>query len=263
MPAVYAHARFGQKVLALLNEDQKKIIKKYRKTYDVGLQGPDIFFFYRPYQKNKVSTYGNHLHEISAYPFFEHALQVVEQKGRDSAEFAYLLGFLCHFTLDSECHPYVNEMIRVSHVQHLEIEEEFEKKLLRMDGKDPFSYPLDTLIAADQKTAEAIAPFYEGMDVVTVQKSLEWMKRIKKLFYTPKQGKYTAINLAMKMTGKYAYLKGLMHQHQDNPNCFESNEGLLHRFDKAVFVAVNLIAEFDDALKQKKDLPKRLDRTFE
>ena len=65
--------------------------------------------------------------------------------------------------LDSECHPFVEEYIKKSGVQHLEIEEEFEKLLLRMDGKDPFAYPLAEMIPADGTTAEAICPFYDDI----------------------------------------------------------------------------------------------------
>ena len=49
--------------------------------------------------------------------------------------------------------------IEKSGVQHLEIEEEFEKKLMRKDGKDPFSYPLARLVPVDIATADAIWPF--------------------------------------------------------------------------------------------------------
>lgn len=52
---------------------------------------------------------------------------MVRKRGESSREYAYLMGFVCHFILDSECHPYVEEYIEKSGVQHLEIEEEFEK----------------------------------------------------------------------------------------------------------------------------------------
>ena len=73
MPAFYAHDRFGKEVSARLNGELKEIVKRYYRQFRIGLQGPDLFFFYRPYLPNKVSEYGNHLHAISAYPFFEHA----------------------------------------------------------------------------------------------------------------------------------------------------------------------------------------------
>ena len=167
MPAVYAHYRFGAKVSRKLPEDLRKIVTTYHPQFTIGLQGPDIFFFYRPYRKNRIARYGNHLHEIPAREFFEHGVRVVKGTGRESGEYAYLLGFLCHFILDSECHPYVSEMIGETGVLHLEIEEEFEKALLRKDGKDPFAYETARLIPADRATASAIRPFYQGISCQT------------------------------------------------------------------------------------------------
>ena len=127
MPAFYAHNRFGEKVAQKTDGELNEIISKYYVQFQIGLQGPDIFFFYRPWKSNRVSKYGYHLHEVSAASFFTHALTVVKEKGRDSREYAYLLGFICHYILDSECHPYVSEMMEALDVEHLEIEEEFER----------------------------------------------------------------------------------------------------------------------------------------
>lgn len=172
MPALYAHDRFGEKVSEKSDGELKNIIFKYYNQYEVGLQGPDILFFYRPYHGNDVAKYGSHLHAVSALPFFEHAAKVVNHYGRDSAQYAYLLGFICHYTLDSECHPYVSEMMEKEHVSHLAIESEFEKYLLKKDKQHPLAYRLDRLITADRETALAIAPFYENISPKTVKESL-------------------------------------------------------------------------------------------
>lgn len=46
----------------------------------------------------------------------------------------------------------------------MEIEEEFEKKLLRIDNKDPLAYPIAKLVPTDWNTVEAIAPFHPAVD---------------------------------------------------------------------------------------------------
>lgn len=263
MPAFYAHNRFGAKVSEQLGGEIKQIISKYYTQFEIGLQGPDIFFFYKPYTKNKVTEYGNKLHSVSARPFFLHAIDVVKEKGRDTKEYAYLLGFICHYILDSECHPYVDEMIKVSGVQHLEIEEEFEKKLLKLDGEDPIGFEMAKLVPTDDMSAEAIHPFYPGVDQLTVKKSLMDLKMIKKLFTAPGKVKHATINTAMKLTGKHAYLKGLMNQHKNNPKCHESNDGLMRRFNKAIDVAVKMIESFDQTIVEGKKLDERFNRTFE
>lgn len=264
MPAFYAHHCFGAKVSAKMSGNQKDIIDKYYTQFAIGLQGPDIFFFYRPWSSNTITKYGYHLHSISAYPFFEHAVQVVRRKGRDSREYAYLMGFICHFILDSECHPYVDSMINETNVQHLEIEEEFEKYLLRRDGEDALAYPLADLVPTDNTTAVAIYPFYQHISPSTIKRSLEWLKLIKRIFRAPGALKQRILNALMHLTGKYSYWKGLMHQRIDNPKCKKSNEELLFRFDNAVDIAVTMIQKFDQSIiLEEETLDERFDRTFE
>lgn len=69
MPAIYAHDRFGEKAAKKLDGELKRFVFEYYPQFEIGLQGPDIFFFYRPYMKNKIVKYGHHLHAISAKPF--------------------------------------------------------------------------------------------------------------------------------------------------------------------------------------------------
>ncbi len=263
MPAIYAHDRFGADVAERLNPELKDIIRKYPAPYAVGLQGPDLLFFYRPWGKNRVNQYGVHLHRISALPFFERARNVVKEHGCDSGEYAYLMGFICHYILDSECHPYVEEMIEKTGVQHLEIEEEFEKLLLRMDGKDAVAFSAATLVPTDEKTAAAIAPFYENITQKTILQSLKDLKTVKKLFCAPGAFKQGLINTTMKVLRHYDKMKGLMYQRVDNPACRETDEGLMKRYDGAIGVAAEMIRSFDESLRTGQELNPRFDRTFE
>ena len=53
MPAVYAHRRFGAEVLACCrNGAARAAIGAFHTLYEVGLQGPDILFYYDPLHKN-------------------------------------------------------------------------------------------------------------------------------------------------------------------------------------------------------------------
>lgn len=277
MPALYAHDRFGAEVFRSLDGELEEIISKYYTQYQIGLQGPDIFFFYGAHTNNKVVRFGEHLHEVSAYPFFRHGVKLVQEKGRDSREYAYLLGFLCHFILDSECHPYVEEMIQVTGVQHLEIEEEFEKLLLRIDGRDPLAYPLAELVPTDEVTARTIQPFYpvreekkpfsgesesQYIPVPVIQRALKDLKWIKKLFTAPQPWKQKLINQIMDATGAGKMLRGVMNQQTDNPNCKETNAELKRKFEDSVELAVQMMENLDAAVQNKITLNTRFDRTF-
>ena len=88
MPALYAHDRFGRKVLEQLDGELFDIISKYYTQFQIGLQGPDIFFFYKAYSSNRVTKYGYQLHFLSPAPYLQHAVNVIHEKGRDAREYA-------------------------------------------------------------------------------------------------------------------------------------------------------------------------------
>lgn len=264
MPGFYAHHRFGKAALTHLPPDLRAVCENNRAQFDIGLQGPDLFFFYKPLSANRVVKYGHHLHKISAYPFFEHALSVIERTGVDSGAYAYLLGFICHFILDSQCHGYVNEMVTEIGASHLEIEEEFEKHLLRADGAHPLAFPIYDLVPQDQETAEAIALFYEGITPKIAERALADLRRVKRFFTAPGVLKQNFINGGMRLSGKhYSSLKGLMNQRKDNPKCVQTSEALFELFSEAVPLAAAMMESFDDSLRTGKQLAKRFDRNFE
>ncbi|MFR8208979.1 hypothetical protein [Hominenteromicrobium sp.] len=62
MPAFYTHYRFGCDVLKQLPEDIRSICTAHRGLFDIGLHGPDIYFFYRPVLPNKVNRIGYAAH---------------------------------------------------------------------------------------------------------------------------------------------------------------------------------------------------------
>lgn len=44
MPANYAHYRFGKQLLSGMCPNDRRSIQRFRRLYDMGLHGPDIFF---------------------------------------------------------------------------------------------------------------------------------------------------------------------------------------------------------------------------
>lgn len=262
MPAFYAHHRFGEAVLQQLSEPLRQEVKYHLPQFHIGLQGPDLFFFYRMGAGGRVVKYGHHLHKISAMPFFEHARSVLLETGTESGEYAYLLGFICHFALDSRCHGYINRMVTETGVAHLEIEEEFEKYLLRADGKNPLSFPIADLVPQDMKTAEAAAAFYEIVTPAVAKQALSDLRAVKRILTAPGILKQGAVNTALRMTFHYSQLKGLMHQRRDNPKCCETSDGIYALFEEAKPFALELIYSFDQSLRTGEALDDAFDRNF-
>lgn len=262
MPALYAHNQFGNKVLQKLDAGKRASILKYLRQFRIGLQGPDYLFFYKPLSKNPVSQIGYQIHERPAKEFIEYARNVVRERGTDSPEYAYILGFICHFALDSECHPFVAAEITRTGVGHVEIESEFEKMLMRKNGEDPLSYPVGKTFPTDKDTAECVARFYEGVEPKEAHKALKSMRRYKSVLVAPGKVKRGILDKGMKLSGQYDALQGHLLKPADNPKCAASNEGLYTRFKNAVAVAEELIYNFDSYLNGG-ELSERFDRNFE
>ena len=107
MPSTYAHRRFGANVLDHLPAPLRKKLEAHRELYDIGLHGPDLLFYYHAEKSTPVAALGNAMHDEPGRTFFDRARRVVHEEADREAALAYALGFVCHFALDSTCHPIV------------------------------------------------------------------------------------------------------------------------------------------------------------
>ena len=244
MPSTYAHRHFGADVLQQLPAALQDQIGKNRALFDVGLHGPDLLFYYHAAKSNPVSALGNAMHEQPGRVFFERARGVVQQaKDRDAA-LAYVLGFVCHFALDSTCHPYVEAYTRQSGVSHCEIETEFDDMLLRRDGHDPKSFFTASHIRPTAENARVIAPFYEGVTVDETLAAMKGMITVHHLLQAANPVKRWVVLTGMRVAGKYEFMHGLVANPQPNPKCVQSSQKLEELYKTAVPLAVRLIEEY-------------------
>ena len=180
---------------------------------------------------------------------------------RDAA-LAYALGFVCHFALDSTCHPYVEQFTRESGVTHCEIETEFDNMLLRRDGHDPLKFFTASHIHPSEKNAGIIAPFYEGISEQTALEALKGMISVHRLLQASNPVKRWVVLTGMKVVGKYDMLHGLVANPQPNPKCVKSGKQLEALYAKALPLAETLILEFMAKLDTDEPLDKAYDHTF-
>lgn len=171
MPDCAAHYQFGQDVLGRLDTDLRARALACKREYDIGLQGPDPFFFYRPWRKTKVAGYGTARHEQPAVRMFAPILAQVHEK----AAFSYLMGLVCHYTLDAFCHPYVNGHSR-DPLDHFLMEAAYDRHILSRCGS---SQPRYRLIPASGLNFAAISSLWPGMKPDIVRKCVKSMR-----FYT-------------------------------------------------------------------------------
>lgn len=67
------------------------------------------------------------MHQEKANTFFEKAQDIIQSE----AQLAYILGFICHYLLDSQMHPYIKRMIKNTNMDHFEIESDYDRLLLK------------------------------------------------------------------------------------------------------------------------------------
>lgn len=144
MPGFTTHYIFGMKAYNdLPNNQLKLIIAKYRWLYQLGLQGPDIFFYNIPILRHRdYRNVGSYMHEHHIRDFFESYLRNLSQissKQQREEGLAYFCGYLCHYIGDSICHPYVYGRIghdvqnpsSHTHGLHAALENDIDALLLR------------------------------------------------------------------------------------------------------------------------------------
>lgn len=262
MPTTYAHYKFGEEVISALPRPLQNAILNNREVFDIGVHGPDLLFYYKALTANPVNRQGYELHDRPADLFFRHAADVIRSAEDPAASRAYIYGFICHFALDSECHPYVEKMIQQSGISHSEIEMEFDRLLLKEDYLNPVRYLPTGHIRPSARNAEVIAPFFEDLTPELVQKSVRGMLFYLKMLHAPGMMKRKILFGGMKIAGQYEDKHGMVMSLQPNPACREYCRILKRQYAGAVPLAAGLIIQYQKLLFEGLELPARFGRTF-
>lgn len=186
MPANYAHYRFGRDLIPQLPADVRQCVQRFRRMYDLGLFGPDFFFYYFPFVKNSTRALGAAFHMQSGQEFFTNACKAATSE----AARAYLYGLLGHYCLDSVCHPYINRLAEIEEARHVPLESEFERLLLVMDRiPQPHLHDMSGKAKPTRGECMTIAEFYPGATGGKVSLSYKSMAYYVKLLVTPSREK--------------------------------------------------------------------------
>ena len=182
MPANYAHYRFGKQVLPALPADVRQCIQRFRRMYDMGLHGPDIFFYYNPFLKTAVGDLGGKFHAQTGQEFFPNACAAATSE----AARAYLYGLLGHYCLDSICHPYIQQLVDIGEARHVPLESEFDRYLLALDKEpSPHTYDMSKRFKLTRGECMTVAEFYPGATGANVSQSVKFMAFATKFLANP------------------------------------------------------------------------------
>lgn len=186
MPAHYAHYRFGKQILAQMPADVKRVVQRFRRMFDMGLQGPDIFFYYNPFLKTAIGDLGHGFHCETGREFFGRVCAVAKTEPAK----AYLYGVLAHYCLDSVCHPYVGKIVDIGEAGHVAFESEFERYLLVLDKEpSPHTYDLSSRMKLTRGECETVAEFYPPSTGGNVRQSIRFMAFATKFLANPNREK--------------------------------------------------------------------------
>ncbi len=173
MPGFTTHYILGMKAYNDLHGCQiKHIIAKHRWLYQLGLQGPDIFFYNIPILRHRdYRNVGSYMHEHHIRDFFAVYLKnLAEISSRQQQEqaLAYFCGYLCHYVGDSICHPYVYGRIRYNakapsmeaHSRHAALENDIDALLLwKYKKKKPSQFNQAATICLNGMETQFISRF--------------------------------------------------------------------------------------------------------
>ena len=202
MPGFLTHYIAGQALLNVLDPEIQEIIKPSEQLYNIGTQGPDIFFYYVPGLLRKRSRgVGSLMHLCDLGPFLVHMARLVEtfENVEDKKiVFSYISGFIMHYMLDANAHPYVyarthkNNAPKIHNsAEHRKFETAIDVAMLKLvSGEKPANYSQWTLIDAPSNEMLAVSAvmskalmeiYYRNVLSKEIYKAMRYMVQFTKL----------------------------------------------------------------------------------
>lgn len=172
MPGFTTHYLFGVNNCRQLKRENAcqtlmQSIGRHKTVFQLGLQGPDIFFYHLASQLKKVRP-GSIAHTRWTGDFLKCLIEAPElfwkEEDRQTAQ-AYAAGFIGHYVLDAQMHPYVYDRTGIGDVlkekgyaDHIALETDIDAALLMRYAKClPSEFPYGKTIAFDGKTRAVVA----------------------------------------------------------------------------------------------------------
>lgn len=211
MPDFWIHVLGGQSVLETLkNSDWKEMLEDNKKTYILGCQGPDFFFYndFLPWIKTKRGPgIGTRIHQEHTKSLFLESINYLKESQNDrnfNSLASYFSGFIIHYVIDKQEHPFINARTNNSSehkVFEAKLDTYFTKKYW---NKKVHLLPQASEIDIGKQLPSVIVDFYRvilnrvygiSLDVATINDSYNDFKRVFNVFYSPTGGKRFGLNM--------------------------------------------------------------------
>ncbi|MBF1358052.1 MAG: zinc dependent phospholipase C family protein [Mogibacterium diversum] len=243
MPAHNAHYLFGRTVLRKLPSDTERLINTNADSYAAfifGLQGPDILAFYRPIFPSILNKEGATIHHSPGSYFFKNAFKVV-QEFPTVEKISYLYGAMCHYILDSLCHPIINNYVKTTGMSHSLVEREFDHYVLEQHDLTPFTVELKLVAPVRKNLGSIMAPFYETPTASQMQLATRDMRRSILILGTKNdflRKRLLSILASNRVTMKQC---DMVASNEYDPRSAESNAEIWKKYEIAIDKAVSEI----------------------
>lgn len=236
MPAAFAHDLYGRRVYLEVDPKVKRIIRKERYCYLLGVHGPDLLFFYRALGKNRVNQKGVRMHMEPAARLFETGREEIrkaaDRKERDALT-AFLLGISCHYALDHSLHGYINRQEKRTGITHAEIETELERRLLMRENMRPLHSNLTCHLRNTKQTRMAASRiFHEDMGIIS--ECITSYRTMNRLFINSKEPTKKLVCMILKLTGNYGTIHGMLMRREPHHDDTAMTDYLEQKFFETV-----------------------------
>lgn len=273
MPNTYAHYRFGQEVLQELSDETRHAIENYIDIFNIGVHGPDIYSFYHALMNDKINKLCTREHANPGLKLMQYAAEQIQADTmnieadvdkRKAAEqsLVYMYGVICHLALDGYCHGFVNYTRDTTDLAHNLMESEFDRMLINIDGKDPFSYCPGNTLVSKQEYADVIAHISPEVDATIVLRSVRRMRKWCNFYVAPTVFHRALIYFGLVISFNYKKRSGMIMKHKENKKCADTNKELYRLYGKAKQLAVELIEEYAANVFEGKTYSKAYDACF-
>ena len=238
-----SHHLFGEQALAVFPAPVQQLVESYPVSFRWGCQGPDPLFYRKILLGSPLHKLGNRMHSEKTDELFAALARGVHDLTDESQHIAaaYFYGFVCHYALDSEVHPYVycrQEQIRSADTRlnasavHCQIESDIDCLLYEKAYQAPVTAfdPAAFYILSPAEHAvlavllHAVLQSVYGVDVPVrdLRRSFDEMLQWQKFFYADKRRTYRTAQRLERLAGRGAILSG--HMKVGNPSWDALNE---------------------------------------
>ncbi len=180
MPNLATHYLCGLEAIKLIaNQECRELIERNINVFNLGVQGPDILFYYGiwPWSpKTKYGTIGEKFHISKVNLVFGAIIDyILRQEGNvKDVLTVYFMGFLCHNCLDSITHPYIfyksgfktdeDPRTNLYHYYHRRFETSIDVLMCnRLLNKKVHEIKIDRLIGITVRERDVIGDMYESV----------------------------------------------------------------------------------------------------